>query len=190
MDILGTVTDDSATCPVQSLALGVWALTKTGSSALIPDLGVSSPLAGMTLTQLTEFLLSQQVPAGEPGAGSFYWRFDHAGPDGSDLDPDNAAFTEDLTYSVLALMSAYDATGDPRYSIAADLGRNVFTSGVDEDGTVYAHIPPGEECPSYYVYAGGGLQIMTPEPGTLALFVMGSLALARRRRRRRASPNA
>jgi len=196
MDILALVTDDNDIAgphgtiyPVQALGLGVWALAATGNDALIPDLNPlptgTSPLAGMTLDDLMEFLLTQQVPAGEPGAGGFYWRFDHAGitPPVPGLVPGNAAFMEDTVYGVLGLMSAYDATGDPRYSAGIDLGRALTTTGIDENGVVYAHCPPAALCPTYYVYSP--LQIMSPEPGTLALFAMGSYALSRHRRRRR-----
>lgn len=128
--------DDSAEYPVTALATATWALAQTGPLDATP-IGDSrvGPWGGKTLADLPMMLLSHQVPKGPANAGSFYWRFDHAG--------EGAGFTEDTVFGLLGLRAAVaDAKGAPSPAIESAIAaaRTALAEGIGGSGKMYEHL--------------------------------------------------
>lgn len=178
---LGDVDDTTANYPVMALGVGVWALGLTGGfdpGTTVPGAG---DLSGMGLDELPDELLSHQESSGEH-AGSFYWQFGHLPPLGGG---EALGYTEDTVFGTLGLIAAH-SVDFADYSVPISLGRQVVGTGVGSDGRVYDHLWSGTTDKHYF--AGEALRLMIPEPTTLSLLGVASLALwARRRRRAQAS---
>lgn len=159
IDYLSRVDDSSSYFPVLALGVATWALAPTGSldSTLIDPSGAGATYwSGKRLEDLPGLLMNHQVPAGEPFAGSFYWRFDH-NDDGSGAEA--SGYTEDAIFASLGLIAASEA--DPSLGLDASIhaARETLLEGVDSDGTVAEHLSDLGE--SYYAYAGEMLQILS-----------------------------
>ena len=147
VSFLDTVNDSSTGMPVFALGAAVQALAVTG------------PLDG-ALADLPSRLLGHQVVSGE-NAGSFYWRFDHTSPPGTDP----SGFTEDAIYGTLGLLAADRANPSLAYDDNILLAFQALANGVDsDDGRVYEHLWSGGM--SYNTYAGEMLQLVY-RPGDL-----------------------
>jgi len=183
IDTLASVTDDDV-FPVMSLGTAVAALAQTAGgldSTVISDTGY---WAGVTLEDLPAILASHQVSSGAR-AGSFYYRFDHAG----DVMYEAEGYTEDTVFALSGLLAA---DVDSRWDFSAEIlnARQVLVNGdsygvvppdygVQSNGLVYDHI----WSPSFvsYAFVGETLQVL-PEPGTLVVLGLGSLVMFRRKK--------
>jgi hypothetical protein len=86
-------------------------------------------------------LLSHQVPEGQVNAGSFYWRFDHAG----------AGFTEDTVFGLLGLKAASaeaKMASSPALEGAIAAATTALSGGIGGSGKVYEHLS-GDGASSY-----------------------------------------
>lgn len=157
---LGDVNDIDAYFPVMALGVSVWALAQTGAgldtTPVDENAPSTSPWYQKTLADLPGILLGHQVTA-TPYAGSFYWRFDHAG------DP-AGRYTEDTVYGTLGLMAA-DEGGFADCDGAIADARAALALGVAVDGTVYEHIW-GTDMP-LHLWAGETLQALVCEGGVI-----------------------
>jgi len=187
IDTLADVTSDDW-YPVMSLGAAVSALAVTGDGLDSTVISTSGYWAGVQLDDLPGILAGHQAVGGSY-PDSFYWRFDHTGNPAAGL-------TEDTVFGTLGLLAAgADARWDYGPEVLA--ARRVLTNGdnygfaspdygVMADGAAYNHIwdgglyGPGDQ----YVYVGETLQAL-PEPGTMAILVLGSVLLARGRSKRR-----
>jgi hypothetical protein len=154
--------DDSCVFPVMALGAATSALAQTGplDETLIDPFGNGARYWNMkTLKDLPGLLLSHQVPAGQPGAGGFYWRFDHA--DGGSAESQAWGYTEDTIFGTLGLIAASKSGSedDPNLVQAILSAREVLTTGVSPDGVVFELL--SQEGSIYYVYAGEMLTVLS-----------------------------
>ena len=154
--------DDSCVFPVMALGAATWALAQTGplDQTLIDPFGNGAPYWNMKrLEDLPELLLSHQVPDGQPGAGEFYWRFDHG--DGDSAESRSGGYTEDAIYGTLGLITTSKAGPEPdgpNLAQAILSAREALTGGVTSDGQVWELL--SQEGSIYYVYAGEMLTVL------------------------------
>jgi len=158
IDYLAKVDDDSSYFPVLALGVATWALAETGSlddTLIDPSETGAVYWSGKKLEDLPGLLISHQAPAGEPFAGSFYWRFDHTA-DGSGAEV--SGYSEDAIFGSLGLVAASEA--DPSLDIDASIhaAREALLEGVASDGTVSEHLSDLGE--NYYAYAGEMLHVL------------------------------
>jgi len=157
--------DDSSEFPVMALGIATWALAQTGplDETLIDPSGEGAPYwKGKKLADLPGLLLSHQVASGLPGAGSFYWQFQH------DVDAPNG-YTEDTIFPTLGLVAASWANPDLDLDSAILAAREVLLGGISWDGIVRERL--SQEGEFYYAYAGEMLQVLAalPIPGDINL---------------------
>lgn len=152
--------DDRSSYPVQALGVATWALVQTGTldDTLVDSADSGSYWSGVALKDLPALLLSQQVPLGEPFAGSFYWHFDHTD---TEIDFLAGGWTEDAIYGTLGLLAAAstdqgDLAGELEQGIKA--AHAVLVEASDAEGKVVEHLSGIGE--SYYTYAGELLQAL------------------------------
>ena len=153
--------DDSSQFPVMALGVATWALAQTGplDNSFISPSGEGAPYwIGKRLKDLPNLLLSHQVAEGQPGAGSFYWRFNH-----SDGDLNNC--TEDTIFATLGLLAASQLYTDPNVGSAVDAARPALLGGVTSEGIVWERL--SQEGAIRCAYAGEMLQALAalPIPG-------------------------
>ncbi|MFC1739100.1 hypothetical protein ACFL1G_08640 [Planctomycetota bacterium] len=123
------------------------------NDTLIDPYGAGAPYwDDVNLADLPDLLLSHQVPDGEPNAGSFFWRFDHAGEE-------VAGYTEDTIFGTLGLIAADRANPEFNYDSSILAARDALLIGVHEDGTIYDHLWLISDS-FYYYYAGEMLQVL------------------------------
>jgi len=154
--------DDEATFPVMAVGVATWALTATNTSVDRPITSYELPphalWDGLTVGDLPAMLAGQQVPEGEPFAGSFYWRLDHTdGGTGGVI----AGYTEDAVFGALGLVAvaSNDADGgseETREAIIA--ARSALLDGIDENGQVYEHL--ARQGAMYNTFSGEMLQVL------------------------------
>ena len=151
-----------AAYPVMGLGVAVWALAQAGAIDNSP-----LPVWGGKISDLPTILLSHQVPAGKPNAGSFYWRFDH-GDGGTGLPV--SGYTEDTTWAVLGLMAAAKANPSLKTKVDAAVAaaRDALIGAAGPDGKVYESLIAGMY--SDPAFAGELLQLLpkldTPAPAS------------------------
>jgi hypothetical protein len=155
--------DDSSQFPVMTLGVATWALAQTGplDDSLITPSGEGAPYwIGKMLKDLPNLLLSHQVAQGQPGAGSFYWQFNH-------VDGDLNNCTEDAIFATLGLLAASQFYADPNVDSAMDAARPALLGGVNAEGKVWEHL--SQEGKIYCAYAGEMLQVLAalPIPGDI-----------------------
>jgi len=145
--------DDSSQFPVMALGVATWALAQTGplDDSLITPSGEGAPYwIGKTLKDLPDLLLSHQVAEGQPGAGSFYWQFQHG-----EGDLNNC--TEDAIFATLGLVAASKANPAPNLDSAILAARDALLGGVTSHGMVWERLSQeGKIC---YAYASEMLQV-------------------------------
>ncbi len=152
--------DDRSSYPVQALGVATWALAKTGAldDTLIASANSGSYWSGVTLKDLPGLLRSHQIPAGEPFAGSFYWRFDHGA---AGIDALAGGWTEDAIFCTLGLVAA---ASEQKEEFAGPLDQPIeaayaaLLAGGNADGKVFEHLSGMGV--SYYTYAGELLQAL------------------------------
>ena len=164
IDLLSQV-DDSSYYPVMALGAATWSLAQTGllDETYIHSSGEGAPYWELKrLSDLPDLLLSHQVQDGQPGAGSFYWRFGHT--DGS---PNG--YTEDAIFATRGLIAAYWATPDPNLESAILNAREALLDGISSEGIVWERL--SQEGLIYYTYGGEMLQVLGDMviPGDLSL---------------------
>jgi len=159
--------DDNSEFPVMALGVATWALAQTGSldEALISPSGEGAPYwNGKKLLDLPELILSHQVAEGQPGAGSFYWQFQH---DESSLN----GYTEDAIFPALGLVAVSWANSDMNIDIdietATLAAREALLGGISSEGIVWERL--SHEGEIYYAFAGEMLQVLKvlPIPGDI-----------------------
>jgi hypothetical protein len=143
IQMISEATDAESDFPVMSLGVGLWALAQTGA------LDSTNILNTFTkVSDLPNMLLSHQVPAGQEGQGSFYWRIDH----GTTSTALAMGYTDDTVYGTLGLVAAYN-NNPTKYKNLKDaiaLAQGALLGGVAEDGTVYEHLSQvGEKMSGY-----------------------------------------
>ncbi|OHB60366.1 MAG: hypothetical protein A2167_00415 [Planctomycetes bacterium RBG_13_46_10] len=154
--------DDSCALPVTTLGIAMWALAKTGplDDTLIDPFGTGAPYWNMKrLKDLPGLLLSHQVPDGESGTGSFYWRFDHG--DGNSDETQISGYTEDTIFATRGLIAAYSANpdpNDPNLTSAILSAHEVLLGSVSPDGIISELL--SREGAVYYLYAGEMLNVL------------------------------
>jgi len=151
--------DDSCAFPVAALGIATWALAKTGplDETLIDPFGIGAPYWNMKrLKDLPDLLLSHQVPDGEPGAGSFYWLFDHGDGDLDEIQVSD--YTEDTIFATQGLIAASIANPDPNMTSAIISARDVLLSSISPDGRISELL--SQEGAVYYLYAGEMLNVL------------------------------
>jgi hypothetical protein len=133
--------DDSCVFPVMALGAATWALARTGplDETLIDPFGNGAAYWNMKrLKDLPGLLLTHQVPNGQPGAGEFYWRFDHG--DGGSAESRSRGYTEDAIFGALGLLAASQANSGPdgpNLTQAILSAREALISGVSSGGQVW-----------------------------------------------------
>ncbi len=178
--------DDSCIFPVMALGAATWALAQTGplDQTLIDPFGNGAACWNMKrLKDLPGLLLSHQVPSGQPGAGEFYWRFDHG--DGGSAELRSRGYTEDAIFGTLGLIAvskAGPALDEPDLAQAILSAREALVGAISPDGVVWELL--SQEGSVYYVYAGEMLTVLgelgvffaksDPEAKTLAHVIVGS----------------
>ncbi len=155
--------DDSSQFPVMALGVATWALAQTGplDNSLITPSGEGAPYwIGKMLKDLPNLLLSHQVAAGQPGAGGFYWQFNHVVSDMNNC-------TEDAIFATLGLLAASELSADPNVDSAVEAARPALLGGISTDGKVWEHL--SQEGKIYCAYAGEMLQVLAalPIPGDI-----------------------
>jgi hypothetical protein len=154
--------DDACIFPVMALGAATWALAQTGplDETLIDPFGNGAPYWNMKrLKDLPGLLLSYQVPDGQPGAGGFYWRFDHG--DGGSGQSQGWGYTEDAIFGTLGLIAASKGgfePDEPNLVQAILSAREALIAGVRSDGVVFELL--SQEGSIYYVYAGEMLIVL------------------------------
>ena len=155
--------DEQAHYPVMALGIATWALAQSGplDGTLIDPNGEGSALwRGKSLSDLPGLLLSHQVPTGDPGAGSFYWRFDHGDGVQSGQGKIVQGYTEDAIYGTLGLWAAHQADPNSQELTAAvAAAQNAILGGVQSDGSVCEHLSD-ERAKVYDVMAGEMAQVL------------------------------
>ena len=150
---LSQVDDETAEWPVLALGVATWALASTGPLDETPldPAGMPRPIwEGVRPADLPALLLGHQVDAG-PGAGQFYWRFDHTDGNGG-TEGVTCGFTEDTIFGALGLATLRCEPVDPNMEQALTRSRLALAAGVDSEGTVGPHLQePGD---SRAVFAG------------------------------------
>lgn len=171
--------DDSSTFPVMALGAATWALASTGpmDETLIDPFGNGKPdWALKKLEDLPWMLAGHQVPAGQPDAGSFYWRFDHLDGGLWKTDPTVpiSGYTEDAVYATLGLLAAAEANRDvikadpnnptqqPDIASAIDASREVLLGAVSAEGEVFELL--SKEGKRHDFYAAELLMVLTRLP--------------------------
>lgn len=153
--------DDKADYPVLALAAATWALAEIGAldaNTPVGD-GTAPQWSGVMLADLPALLMSHQVPEGEPFAGSFYGRFDHAS-DGPDAP--TAGYAEDTIFGMLGLAAV--ASDLEKGSVKDDFSRaiaaaqQVLLQGVGANGEVYEHV--SRQGGTYHALEGELLQAL------------------------------
>ena len=167
IDWLSLVDDDSSEYPVMALGVATWALAKTGplDETLIDPSGEGAPYWDTKkLEDLPILLSTHQVPDGQPGEGSFYWKFQH-----NEGDPNN--YTEDAIYATLGLVAASQVIPDPNLNLDPDItaAREALLNGIGSEGKVYERL--SQEGALYYAYSGEMLQVLR------ALHILGDTNL-------------
>lgn len=155
MRLLADVTDATADSPVQALGAATWALASTGAmddSVLDPHSLGAARWYGVTLADLPDILMDQQVPTGDPNAGSFYSRFDHT--DGRFDDGVVDGYTTVAAYGTLGLLACRNERPDVEPAIMA--GRQALLRGIDSFGRVADHLWENSE----HLHGLGGLMLM------------------------------
>ena len=96
--------------------------------ALISPSGEGAPYwNGKKLLNLPDLLLSHQVAEGQPGAGSFYWQFQH---NESSLN----GYMEDTIFPALGLIVVSWANSDMDLEAAILDAREVLQVGISSEG--------------------------------------------------------
>ena len=167
IDWLSLVDDDTSEYPVMALGVATWALAKTGplDETLIDSSGEGAAYwENKKLEDLPFLILANQVPDGQPGEGSFYWKFQH-----SEGDPNN--YTEDAVFATLGLVAASQVIPDPNINLDPDItaAREALLNGISSEGEVYENL--SQEGALYYTYSGEMLQVLR------ALHILGDANL-------------
>lgn len=162
---------DNDSYPVMSLASALWALAGTGGlDDTLVTTSATGLWAGVRLCDLPDLLMSHYIASGDR-AGSFYYRFDHAGASG---------YTEDLAFGILGLQAANDWQYDPQRAMAIAQGRQALIDHLPSTGgKMSENLWTGGTL--MYAYTGEALMAV-PEPVTLLTLLTGGAALLRRRR--------
>lgn len=160
--LIDTLSQINGNCSFPVLALGsaTWALAQTGpldQTLIDPFADKTSYWKSKKLEDLPGLLLSHQVPADQPMAGSFYWRLDHS--DGG-LGVAVSGYTEDTIYATLGLIAAYQTALGPREDVESAIiaARTTLLDGVCPQGWVREHL--SQEGIACCVYAGEMLQVL------------------------------
>jgi len=181
--------DDSCVFPVMALGAATWALAQTGplDQTLIDPFGNGASYWNMRrLEDLPELLLSHQVANGQPGAGGFYWRFDHG--DGGSGESQSSGYTEDTIFGTLGLIAASRANpGLNELNLASAIlsAREALLDGVSSAGTIWELL--SHEGATYYLYAGemltvlGELESFYSQESDVEASVVGSAVLGKGR---------
>ena len=154
IDWLSLVDDDTSEYPVLALGIATWALTKTGplDETLIDPSGEGAPYwDARKLEDLPVLLSNHQVPEGQPGEGSFYWKFRH-----NEGDPNN--YTEDTIFATLGLAAVSQVAPDPNLEPVIYAAREALLNGISSEGKVYERL--SQEGEFYYSYSGEMLQAL------------------------------
>jgi hypothetical protein len=152
IDWLTEVDDDSSNFPVMALGVATWALAQTGplDATLIDPSGTGKPYWNLvTLSELPNLLVGHQLPAEDPNAGAFYWRFDH-GNGGFAVVV--SGYTEDAIFGTLGLLAASQANPTLEIDDAIFAGRQALLGGISSEGKVWEHL--SQKGSAYYAYAG------------------------------------
>jgi len=169
IDWLAEVDDDSSYFPVMALGVATWALAQTGplDATLVDPSGTSKPYWNLvTLAELPGILASHQIGAGDPHAGTFYWRFDHGdGGSGGIV----SGYTEDTIFGTLGLAAASSVDPTLEMDEAIFTGRRVLLDGIGPWGMVWERL--SQEGLVSYAYAGEMLTVLAKLviPGDLNL---------------------
>jgi hypothetical protein len=116
----------AAAYPVMALGVAVWALAQTGplDEIFIPPSGEGAPYwNGKKPKDLPNLLSSHQVAGDQPGAGSFYWQFQHG-----EGDLNNC--TEAAIFATLGLVAASKANPALNPDSAISTARDALLGGV------------------------------------------------------------
>lgn len=189
---LSQVSDTNSVYPTIAMGTATWALAKTIPlnetvpvswtqeapywDTLIDPSGKGVPYwKNKKLFDLPKLLMSQQVPAKQLNAGSFYWRFAH------DVNDPNSGYTEDTIFATMGLKAAVDAAklakADPNYfnsffgpaykdpnlfskdqDSTVSTARQVLLNGIDSGGLVLEKL--SQQGALYYFYGGEMLQAL------------------------------
>jgi len=158
IDWLTEVDDDSSEFPVMALGVATWALAQTGSldATLIDPSGTGESYWNLvTLSELPNRLVGHQLPAEDPNAGAFYWRFDH-GDGGSGVVV--SGYTEDAIFGTLGLLAASQANPTLEIDDAIFAGRQALLGGISSEGKVWERL--SQKGSPYYAYAGEMLTVL------------------------------
>ncbi|UCC99231.1 MAG: hypothetical protein JSW66_04955 [Phycisphaerales bacterium] len=164
---LSAVDDDAASYPVMALGAATWALATTGPSldeTVIDPFGQGASYWKLKkLEDLPGLLLSHQVPADQPDAGAFYWRFDHGNGGIEETEP--SGYTEDAIFATLGLLgidSAHPDANDPNLTAAIFTASDVLVGSVSSSGKVSERLSQGGM--RYYVYGAEMLRVLSQVP--------------------------
>lgn len=152
IDWLAQVDDDSSNFPVMALGVTTWALAQTGplDDTLIDPSGTGKPYWNLvTLGELPNLLAGHQLPAEDPNAGAFYWRFDHGNGGSAGIV---SGYTEDAIFGTLGLVAASQANPTLEVDDAIIAGRQALLGGISSEGKVWERL--SQKGSVYYAYAG------------------------------------
>lgn len=152
--------DDRSNSPIQALGIATWALAQTGplDGTPVDCADDNSYWSGVALKDLPGLLLNNQIPEGEPFAGSFYWLFDHTD---TEIDSLAGGWTEDAIFGTLGLVAAASVE---KGELADELEQGIkaaytiLLEASDAEGKVVEHLSGFGE--GYYTYAGELLQTL------------------------------
>ena len=152
--------DDSSNFPVMALGIATWALAQTGpldETSIVSSshfFGEGAPYwNAKKLADLPYILLGHQVPDGQPGAGSFYWQFQH-----DEGNPNGYGYTEDTIFATRGLVAASWANPDLGLNSAILAARRTLLDGISSEGKVWERL--SQEGVVYSAYAGEMLQVL------------------------------
>ena len=109
----------------------------------------------VTLSELPNLLVGHQLPADDPNAGAFYWRFDHGNGGSAGVV---SGYTEDAIFGTLGLVAASQANPTLEVDDAIIAGRQALLGGISSEGKVWERL--SQKGSVYYAYAGEMLTVL------------------------------
>jgi len=138
--------DDFCEFPVTALRAATFTMAQTHSldEACILPSGEGAPYWNRKkLADIQpDLLLSHQVAEGEPGAGSFYWQFQH---DESGLD----GYMEGKIFPTLGLVATFWANSDLDFWVAILVAYEEFLGSINFEGMFWERL--SQEGNVYYI---------------------------------------